>query len=701
MPPGVATFGHALDAHVAEGYWTRLYCRVFYLERGDKTLVLVPCELAAMSALLQRQVIENLEGLLHPSELMMTAVHTHAGVAHYFGAPQYTGPFSSRHPGYDDALMHDMAKQISDAVKRAWMRRQPAALKWSHRDDFTCFTRNRSIEAFKLNGEAPRANVGLPDLDAIDPDMNILSFHALDDAGKPVGPLGSVSFFAMHPTVVRNTNRLFGGDTAGVVSRFVERRMRQQWAEAGTEPLETDPLHGVVNTNEGDISPIWYRGDIDEAILRGNAVAAYVWNHHPAFDGTEPPARIDRTYLEERAPGLTFEDQGGVYSLCNCAYLGMGTAGGATDHPTSIAPIKLFGTDPPADYTKIECQAPKVPLMWMLSKVMRGFPTTLPLASVRINDTVISFVPAEMTVTAGSHLNKRVLEALEKYDGAPNRAIVAGLANEYIQYVATEKEYQLQAYEGASTIYGPNSARYLANRASLLAKAMFDPDVASTIPNLNEASDIDFKYGPKVERLAETENEPFARETIHSCEMPSAVGTSDAPDVCLYWYDGGPGDVPIRDYLRSNGDHGQGTPHPTWVQLVDELNEPVRACRRSGNGACDPGGFVDDRGIEFRTRIHARVRDRWLWSTRFSPSKALWDDIGSKQVRIRVGSDDAVRSKLFSELKTCEPEQARVCLDDERVRNWRNIIDECAVDDSFPRGRYTMWHREPKGCITP
>src|ERR1017187_6416844 len=44
-PPGVSTFGHAPDALVTDGYWSRLYCRVFVLKQTTGLpLAIVPCD---------------------------------------------------------------------------------------------------------------------------------------------------------------------------------------------------------------------------------------------------------------------------------------------------------------------------------------------------------------------------------------------------------------------------------------------------------------------------------------------------------------------------------------------------------------------------------------------------------------------------------------------------------------------------------
>src|SRR5690606_28364345 len=49
-------------------------------------------------------------------------------------------------------------------------------------------------------------------------------------------------------------------------------------------------------------------------------------------------------------------------------------------------------------------------------------------------------------------------------------AVVAGLANGYMQYVTTPEEYERQRYEGGATLYGPASGPYLAEVMAALAQ---------------------------------------------------------------------------------------------------------------------------------------------------------------------------------------------------------------------------------------
>ncbi len=695
MPPGAATFGHGPDARVTHGYWTRTYCRVFYFEGSDgRKLALVPCELSAMSMLLQRAVAARVADILHPSQLMMTAVHTHAGVAHYFGASQYTGLFSTRHPGFDPALLRAMADRVAQAIRHARRSALPARLSWKHSQDFWCFTRNRSLQAYKLDqppfAPAPPSNSSCPYLDhedarAIDPQLDVLRIDGYDraDPSRLLGPIGSLSFYAMHPTVIANTNRLFGGDVAGVVSRHVERELRRQWAalhpelQACLDPAAAvpcaqavpDPLHGVINTDEGDISPIWVHGDIDEAISLGERVGAFVWSHHPPLGSGAPASVLDARYIEEDIRGAKLHDgHNQAHWTCRYSELGQGSARGATDHPTSVAPLPLFEGKPPIEPSSDDCQAPKRPLLGQLSLLTRPkgtFPWQLPLAVAQLGDTLLAFVPAEVTLTAGHRITARIHRALARYPGAPQKAVIAGLANEYIQYVATHEEYQLQAYEGASTLYGPWSAQYLGDRMALLSRSMFDPGVDRYLRDLGKAKDVLFPWGPLEKRMAQPSSERSRREPLLTCSMPGSVQT---PRVCMVWHDAGPGDVALR--------------HAPWIRATDATpqHRPLRLCRADAAGHCDPGGYVDDRGTEFRTRVHDRVHGGWVWSTLFVPPVALWQELAAKPIRLRAGSDaHAPESPAFSASAPpplCTPRQARLCIEGERTEDWDGLVPE-------------------------
>lgn len=689
LPPGPSTFGHGHDSRASDGYWTRLYCRAFYFEAPEtkQKLAIVPCELPAMSGLLQRQVAELVnEGApadrqVHASRIMLTAVHTHAGFGHYFGAAQYTSIFSSRLPGYDPELMREVAGRIAEAIKQARDGAVPAQLAWRHERDFWCFTRNRSLAAYQLNrpafvaGNPPECASGTPDLEAIDPSLDVLQIDSLPaTTGVPSSPIGSLSFFAMHPTVLSSTNQMFGGDVAGVISRGVERELRQHCPPAGAPPQKTcDPLHAVVNTNEGDMAPLWSRGDIEEAIQIGEKIAAFIWQRHPPREQRNATPVLDSRYFEENIRDATFEEAGQKLHTCGYGQFGLGAARGAQDHPTSVAPLAWFGSDSPADFEATSCQSPKRALLGPVSAVSRGkgsFPSDLPLAVARIDDSLIAFVPGELTVTAGHRLEQRIETELSAFPDAPRNTVIAGLANEYIEYVTTEEEYQLQAYEGASTLYGPNTSRYITNRMGLLARAMFDRDFAQELERSNlrlgEGKAMTFAFGPEVSRLPEPSNDARERKTLGTCRMPEPSTSDEPPRFCMYWQDRDLGATQLRT-----------KPGLPWIRIVaDDAERSARVCAA---GASGNALAIDDRGYEFQTRIHEQLERGWVWSTLFSPRPATWQQLSQGASRIRVEGSPAIESASFSARclpPRCTMRQARLCTAGIRTTQWKGLVHD-------------------------
>lgn len=131
-------------------------------------------------------------------------------------------------------------------------------------------------------------------------------------------------------------------------------------------------------------------------------------------------------------------------------------------------------------------------------------PTILPTQMLRIGSVLITGVPAEFTTMAGrrmkSLIKKEVNEVLKSADSNDRdfkgllsnqtKVVIAGLSNAYSSYVTTFEEYQVQRYEGASTIFGPHTLeaylnQYLKLTKSLLLKGKVNPlPVGPDPPNL-------------------------------------------------------------------------------------------------------------------------------------------------------------------------------------------------------------------------
>ena len=81
-------------------------------------------------------------------------------------------------------------------------------------------------------------------------------------------------------------------------------------------------------------------------------------------------------------------------------------------------------------------------------------PEIMPTQMMEVGNIVIVGLPAEFTTMAGRRIREDVM-AVYAERGRKVHVILAGLANTYSNYVATFEEYQIQRYEGGSTLFGP------------------------------------------------------------------------------------------------------------------------------------------------------------------------------------------------------------------------------------------------------
>ncbi|KAH9307351.1 hypothetical protein KI387_035262 [Taxus chinensis] len=142
---------------------------------------------------------------------------------------------------------------------------------------------------------------------------------------------------------------------------------------------------------------------------------------------------------------------------------------------------------------QIDCQKPK-PILLDTGEMSLPYPwapAILPIQILRIGQLVILSVPGEFTTMAGRRLREAVkasfLTSKNGGSGSDVHVVIAGLTNTYSQYITTFEEYQIQRYEGASTLYGPHTLSAYIQEFKKLALAMVneeDVDGGPTPPDL-------------------------------------------------------------------------------------------------------------------------------------------------------------------------------------------------------------------------
>jgi neutral ceramidase len=678
--PGVSTFAFAPEATVTEGYWTRLYCRVFVLKPATGLpLAIVPCDLAAISVALHHRVAEKVQEVVPRARILLTATHTAAGPAHYFESAALAGKAHPSVAGFEPAMLETLASRIAEGIHHANNRLRPAQLRWAF-NDVSRLTRNRSLAAYLANSPnysaSHRASVPpqVPEEEhAIDPMLASLQIEEVAPASRErVGPLGWLVFYAMRPVAIRGPNPLLGGDVFGVTSRAIEAKLRP--IRARNDPrctrvasgrlqcpnlVDFDPLVGLINTNSADLVPVTSVGNTQEAIIIGNRLADRAFsNYNPAAKFNDK-VLIDARYLEVDLPGACLLHGS---SLCASGQLGPGIwlRGLGGGH---------FGEVQPLDNERDDCQAPKSVMPSLGNALLLGqqparFPEHASFGLVRVDDTWISFVPADVTVHAGWAMRQRVEQVVQTKEKAPQRYLIASMANGFVETIASRAEYNLQFVEGASTLYGPQTAEFASERLEILARSLLgqeaDKWLAKGQPPIDAIVKMPFEFGPQSEIMTRPTGPRLAhmvgRIDLDLCRVRISA---ERDGICFNWRDAAPG----------RGSLGNPDAEP-WLELISaEDQRPVPSCVLKGKALeCDPLLSIDDRGIAFSTRVHGRDGDGYLWSTLVQPSTQEWSYLkqaGKVRVRVRGDSSAAsVESPTFSpaDLPLCSDKLLRQCI---------------------------------------
>jgi neutral ceramidase len=110
------------------------------------------------------------------------------------------------------------------------------------------------------------------------------------------------------------------------------------------------------------------------------------------------------------------------------------------------------------------CHFPK-PILLDVGEITSPYswtPNVVDVQVLRVGQLVIIVSPGEATTMAGRRWKEAVHDsamslALSGSDSVDPVVVLGGPANSYTHYIATNEEYGIQRYEGASTLYGPHT----------------------------------------------------------------------------------------------------------------------------------------------------------------------------------------------------------------------------------------------------
>jgi len=471
------------------GVETRLYARAFIVVDYDSSnrVVIVSADIWTGTQPVKAEVIKRLKlsyGDLYLDEnVLISGTHTHSGPGGYSGHKLYDDNCG----GFDNHNFECIVAGMVAAIRNAHENLAPGRIYINTGTISETCGKQRSKGAYDKNPLSERRNK--PDTDT---EMLLLKFVALDRAGEL--PIGTINWYAIHPTDRGQANRLVSGDNKGEASRLFENTRRTDYSAKDTF------VAAFANSNCGDVS-----GNVG-SIIPPNVVTA--------MDGTDKANMKKRGKIQfdtarklfdsakEELSGrvgyrhtrITMSNILGVATFP--AALGLSFAAGSSEDSIPVPPTGVREGITVQNMTELENAAKNAVIGALAIKFgittnsgvfIRGHnpkpivlapgllsppivPKNLPIQILRIGNLVITAVPGELSTMAGRRLRQTVLDELAG-TGVDHLAL-ATYANDYSQYITTKEEYSAQHYEGASTLFGPNTLTAYQQKFRGLARSL-------------------------------------------------------------------------------------------------------------------------------------------------------------------------------------------------------------------------------------
>jgi neutral ceramidase len=432
--------------------------------------------------------------LYNERNVLLNATHTHSGP----GGQSHNLAYNLSILGFQKQAFDATVDGIVEAVVKANDDLKPGTISLG-RSQLTNASVNRSRTAFDQNPASDKAVYP----QAIDPAVTVLRFQ---QGGQDVG---AINWFATHPTSITNENTLISPDNKGYAAYRWEHDVK------GVRYLDGNP-NGFVgafpNTNAGDMSPnlnlrpgsgptedptendrIIGQRQVDAAEQAYNGPRATITGSIDArMRYVDMSAvQVDPQYTPDGQPHRTCTGVVGVSTLAGSVEDGPGIAiipEGVTNPFFEL--LKPFNVDVPP--WLISCQSPKAPAV--PTGLLQATPDIVPIQIVKLGQFYLVAVPGEVTIVAGLRLRRTVAQELN----VPlENVLIQGYSNAYSQYVTTPEEYQLQQYEGGSTLFGKYTLPAYQQEFAGLAKALRagTPVAAGTHPPTPATAELNLQTG--------------------------------------------------------------------------------------------------------------------------------------------------------------------------------------------------------------
>lgn len=503
--------GYGKSGQNARGLLTRLYSRAFIMidPDGSNRVAFVTVEIGMISQRLRLEVLKRLQSkygsLYRRDNVILSGTHTHSGPGGYF---QYT-IFVLACEGFNNRTFEYMVSGIVKSIEIAHTNTKPGKI-FINRGDVAGVQINRSPTSYLRNPQAERARYS----SNVDKEMLVLKMVDLEGED-----LGLISWFAIHPVSMNNSNHLVNSDNMGYAAYLFEQEKNK-----GHLPGQGPFVAGFASSNLGDVSPnvmgphcintgescenanstcpiggpsmciakgpgqdslesaqiigrtIFRRAkelyDSASKELTGPVSAAHQW-----VNMTAVTVQLNATHTVKTCkPALGYSFAAGTMDGVSGLNITQGTTEG--DPFWDTLRDQILGR--PSEEIR-QCQKPKPILIHTgeLSKPHPWHPDIVDVQMVTLGSLAIAAIPGEFTTMSGRRFREAIKTEFASYGMKDVTVVISGLCNVYSHYITTYEEYQAQRYEAASTIYGPHSLSAYIQLFRALAKAIATDTVAN------------------------------------------------------------------------------------------------------------------------------------------------------------------------------------------------------------------------------
>uniref|UniRef100_A0A8C2RFX1 Neutral ceramidase n=1 Tax=Capra hircus TaxID=9925 RepID=A0A8C2RFX1_CAPHI len=477
--------GFSKTGQYARGILTRLYSRAFILAEpdGSDRVVFVSIDIGMVSQRLRLEVLSRLQNkygsLYRRDNVILSGTHTHSGPAGYF---QYT-TFVIASEGFSNRTFEYMVAGIVKSIEIAHTNMKPGKI-FINKGTVDGAQINRSPTSYLWNPQSERARY------SSNTDKEMVLLKMVDLNGEE---LGLISWFAIHPVSMRNTNHLVNSDNVGYASYLFEQEKNK-----GYLPGEGPYVAAFASSNLGDVSPNVLgphctntgescENNISHVILFQASMCVAMGPGQDMFESTQIIGRkiYDKAKAKTCKPALGYSFAAGTID-------GFGTLNftqGMTEGDSFWDSLRDQVLGKPSEEIK-ECHKPK-PVLLHTGELLKPHPWHPDIVDVQIvtlGFLAITAIPGEFTTMSGRRLRQAVREEFEAYGMLNMTVVISGLCNVYTHYITTYEEYQAQRYEAASTIYGPHTLSAYIQLFRVLAKAI----ATDTVANLSSGPEPPF-----------------------------------------------------------------------------------------------------------------------------------------------------------------------------------------------------------------